>query len=357
MKFSRLLDAARRHGASDIHVVSSSPPAFRVDGEIILADLPPLGPTEIETLVNSIITQSQRDILERERELCFSLIDESQQRCRVSIYYSGGRVELAVRVCQEDIGSLDQLHLPPFVDTIPWLTSGLALVTGPTGMGKTTTMNFIIDRINSQRRAKIVTIEDPVEFTHHHKRSLVIQQEVHTDTLSFGRALIHALRQDPDVIAIGEMRDLETMRTALTAAETGHLVLATLHTPDATQTIERIISVFPAYQQEQVRYQCANTLKAVVAQKLLPRAGGPGRVLACEILNVNTAARSIIREGATHKLYSVLQTGLNQSMNTMDAALLDLYLKGDITYDTALNNATHPSFIEHRTSTGKSTPA
>jgi len=348
MRFQRLLDAARKYEASDIHVVSNSPPAFRVDGEIVLVDFPALDRDEISQLVRSVTSDDQQDILRRERELCFSLIDEHGSRTRVSIYYSGGQPELAVRVCQDHIGTLEELHLPEFVDSLCWLANGLVLITGPTGMGKTTTMNFLIDRINSQRRCKIITIEDPVEFTHEHKKSLVVQQEVHTDTISFSRALVHALRQDPDIIAIGEMRDLETMSTALTAAETGHLVMATLHTPDATQSIERIISVFPPYQQEQVRFQCASTLKAVVAQKLLPTAGGSGRALACEILNVTTAVRSIIREGATYKLYSVLQTGQNSQMQTMDAALLDLYLKGEITYDTAISNATHPNFIEGR---------
>ncbi|MHC4713239.1 MAG: type IV pilus twitching motility protein PilT [Planctomycetota bacterium] len=348
MRFQKLLDAARKYGASDIHVVSNAPPAFRVDGEIVLVDLPALGREEISQLVRSVASDDQQDVLRRERELCYSLVDDNGGRTRISIYYSGGQPELAVRVCQDHIGTLEELHLPAFVDSLCWFSSGLVLITGPTGMGKTTTMNYLIDRINSQRRCKIVTIEDPVEFTHEHKKSLVVQQEVHTDTISFSRALVHALRQDPDVIAIGEMRDLETMSTALTAAETGHLVLATLHTPDATQSIERIISVFPPYQQQQVRFQCASTLKAVIAQKLLPTAGGGGRALACEIVNVTMAVRSIIREGSTHKLHSVLQTGQNNQMQTMDAALLDLYLNGQITYDTAISNATYPSYIEGR---------
>lgn len=355
MRFKTLMEAARKFRASDIHVVAGAPPAFRVDGEIMLAERAILGPQDIEAIIGDVTTQEQREFMEREREICFSMILEDQTRARVSIYYSAGHAELAVRVCPDSIPTLQELNLPAFIETIPWMATGLVIVTGPTGMGKTTTMNYIIDRINSERRCKIITIEDPVEFTHHHKRSIVVQQEVRSDTLSFSRALIHALRQDPDVIAIGEMRDLETMQTALTAAETGHLVLATLHTPDTSQTVDRIVGVFPAYQQDQVRLQFANTLQAAIAQKLLPRANGPGRALACEILVATMAVRGIIREGGTQKLYSILQTGINQSMQTMDAALLDLYLRGEITYDVALSNATHQNFIESRS--GLNAPA
>ena len=348
MRFQKLLDAARKYGASDVHLVYGAPPAFRVDGDIVLADRSPMLAEDIVAVVDEVTTAEQRETLMRERELCFSLLDGEAHRARVTVYFSAGRIELAVRVCQERIATRDQLRLPEFVESLCWLTDGLVIITGPTGMGKTTTMNYIIDRINQQRRCKIITIEDPVEYTHTHGRSLVVQQEVHSDTHSFGRALIHALRQDPDVIAIGEMRDLQTTSTALTAAETGHLVLATLHTPDATQTVERIISVFPAHQQEQVRLQCASTLKAAIAQKLLPCATGQGRVLACEVLTATTAVRAVIREGATHKLYSIIQTGLTNNMQTMDSSLLDLYLQGEITYDVALSNAAHPSFIEGR---------
>jgi len=351
MRFKTLLESGRKFGASDIHIVAGLPPVFRIDGAIILTERAPLSDVEIRELIYSILNEEQKQSLEREKELGFSHLDPDFGRSRVTVYYSNARPEMSVRLCQERVLSAEELHLPEFVESFTWLTSGLVVITGPTGMGKTTTMNYIIDRINSQRRCKIITIEDPLEFTHTHRKSIVVQQEVHTDTHSFRRALVHALRQDPDVIAIGEMRELETMQTALNAAETGHLVLATLHTPDATQTVERVISVFPPHQQEQVRFQFANTLQAAVAQKLLPRAVGPGRALACEILVATTAVRSIIRSGETHKLYSVIQTGQVHKMQTMDQALLDLYYKGEITYDTALNNATHPNFIESRSGT------
>jgi twitching motility protein PilT len=348
MEFRQLLNTGRKTGASDIHLVAGAPPAFRIDGEIELAKHDALTPAEIATLILPITTTEQRDQLQRERELSFSMVDEEFGRARVTLYYHGGQPEVAVRLCEERVRSLEELHLPPSVDGLSWLTSGMVIITGSTGMGKTTTMNYMIDRINSERRCKIITIEDPVEYTHRHKRSIVVQQEVHSDTHSFYRALVHALRQDPDVIAIGEMRDLETMSTALTAAETGHLVLATLHTSDTVQTVERVVGVFPVYQQNYVQVQFANTLQAAIAQKLLPVASGKGRVLATEVLVATTAVRHVIREGEHHQLYTILQTGTSQNMHTMDASLLDLYQKGLITYDVALNNARHPDFIESR---------
>jgi twitching motility protein PilT len=233
------------------------------------------------------------------------------------------------------------------------LQNGLILLAGPTGVGKTTTLNFMIDLINHNRRAKIVTIEDPVEFVHDNLRSIVVQQEVGTDVHSFREALVHVLRQDPDVIVIGEMRDLETIETALIAAETGHLVLATLHTPDTVQTIQRIYSVFPANQQNAIVIQLASTLQAAVAQKLLPRADGRARVLACEVLVTTPAARNHIRERKEHVLYSEMQTGRKLQMQTMDSSLLELYQKGDITYDVALSHAREPDFLRHRTGEGE----
>ena len=242
-----------------------------------------------------------------------------------------------------------ELRLPPIVEELTRQPNGLILVTGQTGMGKTTTLNYMIDCINRQRRAKIVTIEDPIEFVHENQRSIVVQQEVMTDVRSFREALVHVLRQDPDVIVIGEMRNLETIETALTAAETGHLVLATLHTPDAVQTVQRIYSVFPAEQQNSIVTQIANSLRAIIAQKLLPLANGQGQVLASEICIVTNAVRNHIRERTVHQIYSEMQTGRKHQMQTMDAALLDLYQRGEITYDTALTNAREPSHIQHRT--------
>jgi twitching motility protein PilT len=225
------------------------------------------------------------------------------------------------------------------------------LVTGPTGTGKTTTLNYMLDVINRERRVKIVTIEDPVEFVHENQRSIIIQQEVFTDTPSFRQALIHVLRQDPDVIVVGEMRDLETISAALTAAETGHLVIATLHTPDAVQTIQRVYGVFPSEQQNNIRYQLSNALQAIIAQTLLPRADGKGLVLGCEICVATAAVRKHIREGDAHVLFSEMQTGKKHNMQTMDQCLLNLYQRGDITYDVALSHAREPASIRHRAGT------
>jgi twitching motility protein PilT len=246
------------------------------------------------------------------------------------------------------IRSREDLRLPALVDDLVRKPNGLILLTGPTGVGKTTTFHYMLDRINSDRRIKIVTIEDPIEYTHTSKRGIVIQQEVLTDVHSFPQALVHVLRQDPDVIGIGEMREQDTMHTALMAAETGHLVLATLHTPDALQSIQRIISVFPEGQQMEVRYMLANTLQAVVAQQLLPRAAGGRRVLCCEVLIGTPGVRHLIRENAIHKIYSELQNGRKYGMVTMDHALLALYEQGEITYDTAVTMSHDPSAITAR---------
>ena len=255
---------------------------------------------------------------------------------------------MAIRLGESSIRSRDELHLPLIVDELTRLPDGLILVTGPTGMGKTTTLNYMIDVINRERRAKIVTIEDPVEFVHHNQNSIVVQQEVLTDTASFGTALIHVLRQDPDVVVIGEMRDLETISTALTAAETGHLVLATLHTPDVVQTAQRIYGVFPAHQQNHIQFQLSNSLQAIVAQNLLPRADGKGRLLACEICVATPAIRKHLREGNAHMLYNEIQLGKRLQMQTMDSVLLELYQRGEISYDVALSNARDPNMIRQR---------
>ncbi|MGA2500542.1 MAG: ATPase, T2SS/T4P/T4SS family [Tepidisphaeraceae bacterium] len=229
--------------------------------------------------------------------------------------------------------------MPAVVAELTRRPAGLILVTGPTGVGKTTTLNYMVHVINRERRCKIITIEDPVEYTHDNCMSIVVQQEVHTDTPSFRQALIHVLRQDPDVIAVGEMRDLETTATALSAAETGHLVIATVHTPDAVQTIQRIYSIFPSEQQNSIMYQLSNSLQAIVAQNLLPRADGKGQVLACEICVATPAVRHCIREGDAHQIISEIQTGRKHQMQTMDSALQDLYKRGEITYDTAVSAA------------------
>jgi twitching motility protein PilT len=255
---------------------------------------------------------------------------------------------MAIRICEHVVRSAEELGLPPIVEELTRFTAGLILVTGPTGAGKTTTLNYMVDVVNRQRRAKIVTIEDPVEFVHENERSIIVQQEVGTDVRSFRDALRHVLRQDPDVIVIGEMRDLETIETALIAAETGHLVMATLHTPDAVQTVHRIYSAFPPSQQNMIVLQLSGCLQGIVAQKLLPRSDGEGRVLALEVCVATPAIRNIIRERREHQIYSEMQTGRKHQMHTMDSALLQLYQKGEISYDAALSHAHDPNFIKQR---------
>lgn len=350
----QILRAASKHGASDVHLIRGLAPALRINSEIRVAKGEPLDEAVLRGLLDELLNDKQRKMLEEQWQLCFSRYWPELGRFRVSIYLHAGVPEMAIRLCETIVRSRESLGLPPIVDELTRLPNGLILVTGPTGMGKTTTLNYMVDVINRERRTKIVTIEDPVEFVHDHINSIVVQQEVYTDALSFKNALIHVLRQDPDVIVIGEMRDLETITTAITAAETGHLVLATLHTPDAVQTIQRIYSVFPSEQQNNIKYQLGNTLQAIIAQCLLPRADGSGQVLACEILVATPAVRKHIRDGNAHQLITEIQMGRKHQMQPMDAVLMDLYRRGDITYDVALSNAREPKAIRNRTGPGES---
>jgi twitching motility protein PilT len=343
-----ILRGARQHHASDVHLARGVAPALRISGEIRPMAGAPMTPADLQSLYDDLLDERQRKQFEEHWQLCFSRHVEGIGRFRISIYSHAGHPEFAIRLCETTIRSAKELCLPPIVEELTRLPNGLILVTGPTGMGKTTTLNYMIDCINSTRRAKIITVEDPVEFTHQNKRSLIIQQELLSDVKSFQGALRHVLRQDPDVIVIGEMRDLETIETALIAAETGHLVIATLHTPDAAQTIQRIYSVFPAEQQNSITVQLANSLQALIAQKLLPRASGAGRVLACEVCVATYAVRSHIREHNVHHLYSEMQTGRRHQMQAMDQVLLELYQRGEITYDVAISNAREPDYIRHR---------
>jgi twitching motility protein PilT len=345
----RILKGARRFGASDIHLVQGVAPLFRVNGEIRSSDGEPLTEETLHALFNEMVTERQLKIFAEEMQLSISRTWPGLGRFRTSVYLHSGCPEMAIRLCETVVRSAKELSLPEVVRELPRLPNGLILVTGATGMGKTTTMNFMIDLINRERSCKIVTIEDPVEFVHENQRSIVVQQEVTTDTPSFRKALVHILRQDPDVIAIGEMRDLETIETALTAAETGHLVLATLHTPDAMQTIQRIYSVFPAEQQNSISVQLANCLQAIICQRLLPRSSGQGRVLACEICIATPAIRRHIREHEAHQIQSELQKGRKYQMQSMDSSLLELYQRAEITYDVCMTNARDQQFIRERT--------
>lgn len=349
MVIDSLLRNGRKHNASDIHVVVGVPPIFRVDGEIVMAKGEPMAADVVRSMVHECLNDEQKKTLEQTWQLCFSRMFSETDRSRVTVYYRNGCPELSIRISEPHIAPREELGLPGIIDDLARKPNGLILITGPTGVGKTTTFHYLIDRINREFRYKVVTIEDPIEFTHSAKRAIVIQQELLTDVQSFSRALVHVLRQDPDVIAIGEMRDQETIYTALMAAETGHLVIATLHTPDAVQSVQRMVSVFPTGQQDEIRFMLANTIQAVISQQLLPRAQGGRRVLCCEVLVGTTAVRHNIRENTIHKMYSDLQAGRKHGMVTMDTALLELYQRGDITYDTAVTMARDPSTIQKRT--------
>jgi len=348
LTLDQILRGARELSASDIHLVRGVAPAFRVNGEIRIAKGEPLDDEHLNALLNDLVDEKHRKIFEDKWQLCFSRQWPGIGRFRASIYYHAGVPEMAIRCSETRIRSRSDLHLPTILDELTRKPTGLILVTGPTGTGKTTTLNYMVDLINRERRCKIVTIEDPVEYSHENRNSIIIQQEVYTDTPSFSQALVHVLRQDPDVIVVGEMRDLDTIATALTAAETGHLVMATLHTPDAVQTIQRIFSVFPPEQQNHIMYQLSNSLQAIIAQNLLPRADGNGLVLACEVCMVNSAVRKYIRDREPHLIFNEIQTGKKHQMQLMDAALSELYQKGDITYESAMSAARDPEFIRHK---------
>jgi twitching motility protein PilT len=335
----QLMKEARGRNASDLHLIVGTSPALRINGEIILLNQPPLEAAQLRTMVDEILNEEQRKHLEKQREICFSLFDADRARARITVYFHAGNPEVSVRLCTFAIPSSAMLGLPPIIDDLARKPNGLVLIAGATGSGKTTTLNYMVDLINRERRCKIVMIEDPVEYVHRPQKALVVQQEVHTDTLSFSRALIHVLRQNPDVIVIGEMRELEAIATALTAAETGHLVLATLHTPNTMQTVERITSVFPGEQQKQIILQLANSLQAVITQDLIPRADRKGRALAYEVMVANAAVRTTIRENNLHQLYNLVETGRKDGMSTMDQCLQELYQKATITYDAAVSRA------------------
>jgi len=344
----KILKAARRFHASDIHLIMNVAPVFRINGEIRPIEGEVLDAEQLKSIVYGLLTDSLRENLERDWQLCFSKHWPEIGRFRISVYFHSGCPEMAIRLCETSVRSREELRLPPILEELTRFSSGLILVTGPTGMGKTTTLNYMVDFINQHRRTKIVTIEDPIEYVHENQRSIVVQQEVMTDVHSFRTALVHVLRQDPDVIVIGEMRNLETIETALMAAETGHLVLATLHTPDSVQTVQRIFSVFPADQQNSIVMQVANSLQAIISQKLLPRADGNGQIMATEVCIATNAVRNHIRSREVHQIYNEMQTGRKHQMQTMDNALLDLYQKGEISYDTALSNAREPDHIRHK---------
>jgi twitching motility protein PilT len=332
---------ARR--ASDLHLAAGAPPTVRVRGRLAqLGGYQVLTPTDTREIVYSILTGDQRQRLETNWQLDFAYAIPGHARFRVNAYYQRGAIGAAFRLIPFDLTSIDQLGLPQAVHEFTRRPRGFVLVTGPTGSGKSTSLAAMIDEINSTREEHIMTIEDPIEFLHGHKKCLVNQRELGSDATSFAEALKAALRQDPDVILVGEMRDIETISTALTAAETGHLVFATLHTQDTAQTVDRIIDVFPPAQQGQVRMQLSVALQGIMTQQLLPTADGASRVVACEVLVPNAAVRNLIREGKTHQIYSVLQTGAAQGMQTMDAALAQLIRSGKVSQQLAESRSSSP---------------
>jgi twitching motility protein PilT len=337
-----LLELVVQWGGSDLHLSSGSPPVIRVHGDLRpITQIPILNGSQIRQMVFSILTQKQREKFENELELDTSYALPGKGRFRVNVFLQRDSVGCVMRAIPYEIVDFDKLGIPPAVKPWAYLPRGLVLVTGPTGSGKSTTLASLIDIVNRERAVHIMTVEDPIEFLHSHKRSLINQREVGEDTWSFANALKHVLRQDPDVILVGEMRDLETISTALTAAETGHLVFATLHTQDAPQSIDRVIDVFPAHQQQQVRVQLAAALQGICTQQLIPSSDGQGRGVACEVMVATPAIRNLIREGKTHQIYSMLQAGGKYGMVTMDMSLAMLVRQGQISLDAALERCSN----------------
>lgn len=341
-----MLSEAMRMGASDLHLTRNMPPVTRQHGRLVPLESPLLDAAECERLVYSILSPEQRARFDKEWELDLSVDMTSVGRFRVNIHRQRGTVEAAFRMVNDQVRTLKELGIPAIAEEIARRNSGLVIVTGPTGSGKTTTLAAMVDQINHERSCVIVTVEDPIEFIHRNRKAIVKQREITTDTHSFPTALRHVLRQDPDVIVIGEMRDLETVETALIAAETGHLVLTTLHTPDAVQTIDRIIDVFPPHQQAQVRTQLAASLQAIIAQQLVPVVGGTGRVVSCEVLLASHGVRKQVRTGKSEQLMTIIQTSFDAGMISMDKSLKALYQQGIITFDEAITRFKFPESFE-----------
>jgi len=342
-----LLKETEEKGASDLHLSMGNPPILRIDGKLLITDHPALNKEEGKDLIYSMLNNEQKAIFERDKELDFSFALPKMDRFRVNVHVQKGNVEAALRRVPIVIPSIKDLGLPDVVYDFVRRPNGLVLVTGPTGTGKSTTLAAMIDYINNEREELIVCIEDPIEFIYTNRKSIIKQRELYSDTHSFPEALKRTLRQDPDVIVVGEMRDLDTISTTLTAAETGHLVLATLHTPDAPQTVQRIIDVFPPHQQRQVTVQLAECLQGVLSQVLLPRADGNGRIMATEVMVSTPGIRNLIRENDIAQIPSLLQMGAQYGMNTMDKSLKDLYRRKIITKEVAMRKVKNVAEFEN----------
>ena len=346
MKIEAMLEQVVKLDASDLHIQSGQPPMLRIDGALRpVTDGEVLDAAAIETLVYALLDDDQKEILLRDKEIDLSFAFGNYGRFRVNAFHERGNLAAALRLIPTKLRTLEELGLPKVVTEFTNFPRGLVLVTGPTGSGKSTTLAAMVDRINTDKAVHILTIEDPIEYAHASKKSIVVQREIHYDTMSFGAALRSSLRQDPDVVLLGEMRDLETISSAITIAETGHLVLATLHTNSAAQSIDRMVDVFPPHQQQQIRVQLAGMLQAVVSQRLVPTIGG-GRIVAAEILVATPAVRNIIREAKTHQLDAVIQTGAENGMQSMDKTLVQLIHQGKITLNEAKNFAVDVTELE-----------
>lgn len=346
MKIEAMLEQVVKLDASDLHIQSGQPPMLRIDGALRpVTDGEVLDAAAVETLVYALLDDDQKEILLRDKEIDLSFAFGNYGRFRVNAFHERGNLAAALRLIPTKLRTLEELGLPKVVTEFTNFPRGLVLVTGPTGSGKSTTLAAMVDRINTDKAVHILTIEDPIEYAHASKKSIVVQREIHYDTMSFGAALRSSLRQDPDVVLLGEMRDLETISSAITIAETGHLVLATLHTNSAAQSIDRMVDVFPPHQQQQIRVQLAGMLQAVVSQRLVPTIGG-GRIVAAEILVATPAVRNIIREAKTHQLDAVIQTGAENGMQSMDKTLVQLIHQGKITLNEAKNFAVDVTELE-----------
>jgi twitching motility protein PilT len=338
LTMEHLLKMIVDRGASDLHLTVGIPPQLRIGGQLTYTNNEPLEPETIKILAYSLLTNDQITWFEKQKELDFSCGIENLSRFRINLYYQRGSIAMAARVIPFVVPTIEELKLPQIVKEYADKPNGLVLITGATGSGKSTTQAAIIDYINKRRRAHIISVEDPIEYLHKHQLCTINQRQLGTDTLSFREALKHVLRQDPDIVIIGEMRDLETIQAALTLAETGHLVFATLHTSSAVNSITRIVDVFPAHQQQQIRVQLSLVLVGVLVQRLVPDAQGEGRSLAMEIMTMIPGIQNLIRENQVHQIYSLIQTGRKYGMNTMNQALCDLITSGNITFSEALKH-------------------
>jgi twitching motility protein PilT len=357
VNLQQLLKAMVEQGASDLHITTGTPPQLRIDGVLVPLRVNPLSPVDTKQLCYSVLTDTQKLHFEEDRELDFSFGVRGLSRFRGNLFMQRGAVGGAFRTVPFKISSFAELGLPPVIEELCNKPRGLVLVTGPTGSGKTTSLAAMIDKINSERHEHIITVEDPIEYLHPHKKCLINQREVGADTESFKKALKYILRQDPDVVLIGEMRDLETIEAALVTAETGHLCFATLHTNSAVQTINRIIDVFPPNQQSQVRAQLSFVLEGIISQALLPRATGQGRIPALEVMVPNAAIRNLIREDKIHQIYSIMQIGQGKSgMQTLNQSLASLYLRRLVTLEEVVSHSSEPEELEQIISAGGAAP-